>query len=622
MSFNTLYKEAIFQDLLPDDFYIKLLSGKFVKYWQTFSTDNYHKIRDEETNFQEKKTMMREGFYTYYASGDRHSAYLNKMYPISHEQIESWFPDYYSRYDSFIVFGCPSSTDIDVACFVPEKYNDNGHPKPLFTSEYQRLESDLTKLGYDLARGVDAVILIHYFDRIIAMSKGGNMIGNVITNTYEHHKQMYTCPNINHVPSDRMDMLKVLSKFILDNLEYLVEDYTQSSLLGKSIHKEKMESYTEGNDSMVLYSFGLLKHFHLTAPSNHAEKWTNVMKSLVMKMIQFRLLKNDEYCFTKKGLCDALDTIYPGRDNIGKNAEWFLFRGKSGEFSDQLIPFLYTEYVSYGKQVIEDWERRMTPIVKQYDRSSLVNPTQITDELFTEFVKSPYKYTDRFQELWDKSTEEQPSGKEHGNDSINSQFIIDCSTPEEQQEFESRLTLTLQAGQPTRQDNSNFIWIPQRVPEWLHLLKFYVCGHSSQVIDNTNMTSKYNLIRGAITELVVMDILNPNDVGLGDFKKYSPGLIVKERGVRSPGCAPDLLLQNPSGEIIPVEIKCLKSNAKNGDYYRSHSLAISQCQRVKEILDKSVIKRCCIIFSWFVEDKLTEERPSGKLELSFFIVDI
>jgi hypothetical protein len=64
------------------------------------------------------------------------------------------------------------------------------------------------------------------------------------------------------------------------------------------------------------------------------------------------------------------------------------------------------------------------------------------------------------------------------------------------------------------------------------------------------------------------------------------GFIVKEFNVSlSSGYAPDLLLQHQiTGEIIPVEIKVLKSNSKNSDYYRALHIVTLQCHNVKDIL--------------------------------------
>jgi hypothetical protein len=117
---------------------------------------------------------------------------------------------------------------------------------------------------------------------------------------------------------------------------------------------------------------------------------------------------------------------------------------------------------------------------------------------------------------------------------------------------------------------------------------------------------------------MIMKLFDPNIVsGLGGFKKFSLGFIVREFGVPlSPGCAPDLILQHETtGEIIPVEIKVLKSNSKNSDYYRAIHLATLQCRNVKDILQDDRITKCVVILSWFLEDMQI-------FEMNYFIFDI
>ena len=46
----------------------------------------------------------------------------------------------YSFYTEFIIFGCETSTDIDVACLVRDSDHSNGETKPIEKSELERLQ--------------------------------------------------------------------------------------------------------------------------------------------------------------------------------------------------------------------------------------------------------------------------------------------------------------------------------------------------------------------------------------------------------------------------------------------------------------------------------------------------
>lgn len=147
-----------------------------------------------------------------------------------------------------------------------------------------------------------------------------------------------------------------------------------------------------------------------------------------------------------------------------------------------------------------------------------------------------------------------------------------------------------------------FIWENQRSPEWLRLLDYFKCGSHTKTI-GTDIVSKYNLIRGSITEMIICNSFDCKTIGLDKFSKIQIGLIVDGMTEKSNGCAPDLLLVSDD-EIIPVEIKCLHSGRKNSDYYRGLDLAKRQCNSVKSILCTTVVKRGLILLSWFEEEQL------------------
>jgi hypothetical protein len=624
----TIYRDTILSGSLSDMFYTKIITNMIRVLQNFFVRSEFDTFGDESVEFSIKKKLLISGIEKYYQKYNiKGSATLAKAYPISQEEIEIIYPNNHSKYTSFVVFGCPWSTDIDVACFVDSKYNVEGCPKPLFSSEIKRLEKELIEIGYDINRGIDYVILIVEKSRIIGMSKGGNMIGNVILRTYKYHNQKYEIPIIDFVEVDKMDLLRALSKFITDNLEYLVIDYNET------LRKSKMDAYKIGSDGIIKFVLenDMAPLFNLSEiTAKNPILWFDRMKSLVMKMIQFIIIENNESYYTKAELCECAENI---REGFGQSAKWFLTRGKQGVYSPDLLPFLYSHFERYARKVITEHEKMMTPICVKYDINTLPNATKLPETLFRKFIISPYIPSFDFIEEWNRTYSSlSPSVATFD---LNLIFEIECSNEEEQKEFLSRLK---------PEDKSKFIFIPQRSPEWHKLYRFYQCGLSSKEVEDTPL-ARHNLIRGCIGELMIMKLFDPSIINnLEGFKKFSLGFIVKEFeiplssigsqievcGIQRvtlnstnlyyrcdyKGCAPDLILQHETtGEIIPVEIKVLKSNSKNSDYYRAIHIATLQCHNVKDILQDDRITRCVVILSWFLEDMQI-------FEMNYFIFDI
>jgi hypothetical protein len=589
---KNFYEKTILSGQLSDAFYTQIITNMMRSLSHFFFNSEQEILKDDKTDFAIKKKLLLGGLVKYYnRHQSRGSHHLSALYPIPEEEIEKIFPNTFSKYDSFVVFGCPESTDIDIACFVDEKFNVEGCPRPMFASEEERLKRELVELGYDLSRGLDVVVLIVSKGRLAAMSKGGNMIANVITATYRHHQQKYQLIPINFIPTDRMDALSALSKLIIDKLEFFAKDYP-------SLRPTKMEAYEKGAEDMAKMAISLdpKTQFHLSPKTLDQkikpEQWVDRTKALTVKLIQFILLETDQYLYTKRELAESVERMNPG---YGTFAEWFLFRGKKGTYSDDLIPYLYAKAMQFAIKVVTEYNKIMTPVVVKLKKSTLPNTTRAPQTLFDKFLESPYAPTEVFEKEWIAI---------NGDTEMNRLFQIDCSQPQDQQVFLSKVPA---------EKRSQFIWMPQRCPEWLSLYRFYTCGlHSKQVADT--MDAKYNLIRGCIGELIMMRVFDP-EVILPGFRKYSLGFIVEQYGVReSPGCAPDLILQNSStGEIIPVEMKMLKKGSRNGEYRRAVHLATHQCQSVKNIINDRSVRRGVIILSWFEGDDF---------EMNYFMVPI
>ena len=149
--------------------------------------------------------------------------------------------------------------------------------------------------------------------------------------------------------------------------------------------------------------------------------------------------------------------------------------------------------------------------------------------------------------------------------------------------------------------DKHFIQVPQRSQEWLALQEFYKTGTNNHNFKKT-MEGYYNLIRGAITENILINILD-----IPGYDKVIPGILVTEKDKKGTlGCSPDLLFVKDN-EIIPVEIKTLPSLTKTQDYYNKFELAQKQLESVSDILGPELIINKMIIMSAWIDDNLVYE---------------
>lgn len=501
--------------------------------------------------------------------------------------LESLCTEMFSTYDLFVVFGCPLSTDIDVVVFVNSIYNNHGNVYPLFSYEYERLVDELKNIGYDTdTKEIDISLVVLENKNIVALSKAGRETQNIINHTYHLHKQKYSLPLIDSFDVDIFDKCRAISKYYLDNLKSIAKDYEE-------IRYEKADVYVAGTSEMINYCKTIILHINLE--NTESIEWINTMKSLVMKYVQLILLEQNLYEYTKNGLIKIIGELC-GKEfpSVSVNVEWFLMRGKSGFFSKDLIPFLHTKFIS----ILEKYESQFDVQTVSISFDDLVVPVNIEIiglDLFTEFLSSPVTPTEKFTKIWTET---------YNDVSLNKLF-------ETKSTIESKRGLLLKFFDETY--HSNFLWQNQRSNEWINLLTYYTCGKNSKNI-GTDMQSKYNLIRGCLSEIVICNSFDPSTIGLVGFEKIELGLLVENTKEKSKGCAPDLLLVSDT-EIIQVEIKCLKTDRKNSDYYREFDLAKKQSRDFKNIIKTfsspfdmtKIIKRSLIILSYYKNDILSLE---------------
>lgn len=484
---------------------------------------------------------------------------LIKKYRIPQNILESYCDSLFSEYSSFVIIGCPESTDIDVVCIVDELNNFNGKTNPLSVSEFTRLKSEIyDELEYDRSKQLDINLITVKNKNVTSLLKGGKETQNMILATYTLHKQKYDCPELDFVHVDILEKCRAIAKFYIDHLENISLNY-------ESIRDRKKESYSSTFE-MLEFSKEIVKYIDFDNLGNSA-LWFDDMKSLTVKLVQIILLKNRIYEYTKSEMANKISKFGFEKEEV----LWYLFRGKKGSRSRDCFENFHKSYV----KILEDYFAN----ISQYNFKICLKDitTYSNHSKYNLFFDSPNCASDEFEDQWNEN---------FGDSSVNSVFVLNSTKLENRNNILKFFD---------NEFHENFIWINQRNEEWLSLLKFYVCGNNSKEIP-CGFEGKFNLIRGTIAEILVSDHFS-----FEDFEKISLGLLVESTKKGSKGCAPDMILVNGT-EIIPVEIKCLRSGTKNSDYYDSLDLAQKQCNGIKNIIDgfhSGLVRRKIVIISYF-----------------------
>jgi len=276
-----------------------------------------------------------------------------------------------------------------------------------------------------------------------------------------------------------------------------------------------------------------------------------------MKLVQMILTQKDIYIYNKEDMASEFDKLYSGTKNA---LLYLLTRGKSGSFADtnevlmQLFGLLDQCIANYSDNMVWAFEK-----IKPTG-----NPTDMSSELVEQFWISPLLPTKTFVSLF---REQYPDGKfdHHTN--------IPCFGKEH---VPSALEDQLR-------------WFPQRSPEWHELLKVYTKTYTSPILVDTSaddwVESIYNLIRGCIVELYVINLLDIEKLLGKKYYKISTGYVISKD--ETEGFTPDLLLMDPDdpSQLIPVEVKCLPRNHEiTSEYHRTFKLASSQLDGACKLL--------------------------------------
>lgn len=484
--------------------------------------------------------------------------HIKKSIPNIIDIIESL--ENYSYYDKFFVVGCPLSTDIDVICIVQKQYILNSVPLPLKNTEIIRLSSELESIGYSVERQIDYNLICIENKRCVGKSKGGEETINILLKTHSLHKQKYEFDiQIDLIEVLLIDKLKAITKFIFD----YIEDATTAEKY-REFRETKRRLYMEGIDSMIKYVHILLDMINFNENKNNRD----FFKSLTMKIIQLNLLQDNIYIYTKEELITSSEAYGFDKENV----RYFLTRGKNGNFDINTFRKLSESFVRIRDEYYSNLNVQILQI------NSICNQTLLSDTLFNEFIKSPNSHTNTFQIEYEKS---------YTTGNINELFPIE-PTPLESIDLPESIL------------KRHFIQIPQRSQEWVELIGTYRCGSNNAEIKNT-MEGTYNLLRGAITESIILNNFNPELLGFDGWTKVNVGMLVENiENYNSIGCSPDLLLVKDH-KIISIEIKTLPDSNHNNNYYKKLDLARKQLQTIENILGKDIIYKNIVIMAYWTD---------------------
>jgi hypothetical protein len=475
--------------------------------------------------------------------------YLTKL-------IQKYSPNIkkYVKYHSFIVFGdahTQFTKDIDVALFVE---NELDFHKEI---DQNAVRQELKTIGYpDLPLDINLVTLIRSGKDcdISQIQKGGKELQNIIYYTHHLHKQAYPNPITRPLELDNLtmslpDRCMTVCKFVIDNLP---------ELLGSKERKEnkaiRIKAYA-GGWAIVDYGVDIMDRIVKLGRQNNT-KWTDAMKSLVMKTIQVLLLeKNREVCYTKPDLAKKYAETYGDQKQC---ALWFLTRGNQGNYDEEFMTNLFGEFKAFAK--IANNKIKFEQLKCEYKTD--------TNTLFDAFMENPIDLTPKCVSMIETKAKLY-------NNSLNLMFISECVNTDKLPTEVLQRTITS----------------PQRSLEWEQEYKFYKCGSTTSVKEyhGKDWVQYYsNLVRGSLCESIVIDHCTFLDL-LGEIPiKIQVGLIVEQKGVKSRGCAPDLILKLNSGKLVIVEIKSLvgKPLINNADYRRAVHLSQLQLITATNLIGK------------------------------------
>lgn len=499
--------------------------------------------------------------------------------------INDIFPENVFAPTIFNVFGCPLSTDIDVAVVV----------KNIIDISFLRLENiykSLEELGYDTSREIDFVqIVLDERGDFSSSNKGSKETQNMIYYTFRNHKQAYPC--IFEKPADiiePIDKVRTISKYVLDKLEDIIDKETY-----KNTRDIKKQIYTN-IVKRIDFTNGLLKSFEIV-------ELNSFVKALNVKIFQTLIItdypESIPEIYKKIELGKLFSTKYGFDENI---CLALLTRGKLGNPDLVLVNDTFQNimdlFISKSKEIIDEFLDFENVIEMNY----IANESYGFDLLLSEFYKSPLVPTDIFISTMESLTPERK---------LNKLYILTSNYEEVKEYLDEDFVLK-------HCDLSD-----QRSDEWIEKLDYYLCGKNNGVPIFTGttfaewVTQYYNLCRGSSAEILMTKCCDfSKALGL-NLIKFTCGFLVESKDYGAKGIAPDLLLiDKNTKKIIPVEFKCIVGKMEySKNLSREIKLAKLQLLSCKNILENNYYGFSLIVLMFIYEkdDKFVYEIRYSKV---------
>jgi hypothetical protein len=525
------------------------------------------------------------------------------------------------------VCGSPDSTDTDVICII----TDPDYPFDFQVDKICLIDliNEMTKHGFDLGEEGElldiSVVQLNARSDVKKSAKGTTQVTqNIAFFTWHHHRQIHEMPLpikrcIPVSEISKSDILKGLIKCFMDNIKFFrsSDDYRLDSKrkgveYGGTL-KEKMNfvmSFVSSDLVLFPDQFNDLKEFtDLEDPEiekryiNKVKKWQDCMKSLMMKIIQMILLMCDQLEYNKLELPARYTECcknYHGVKDWEHEIRWFLTRGKSlisstGEMTTDIDRCKACLYHLLGQCsiIVDDVQIKTNWI--QLEMSNFNNPSHFTDGFWSEYLNSQECTIEKVDQIILSLRKTFPEKE-----------LCDFTLGDIMTFFyeESKNIDVLRIIDPVFVQNHVYE-CAQRSPEWMHLLKFHMCGNNTglpqmDIIDGETdkehlqriIIFYWNLIQGNLAEEIVSNMVNldiVDGVDLSGYAQVHVGMIVEEKDSKdSLGNAPDMLLVHPTtGDVIPVEIKGVVGEfSENNSLRRVLDTALKQLSRCRNIMLK------------------------------------
>ena len=461
------------------------------------------------------------------------------------------FPDDIYAPKIFNVFGCPLSTDIDVAVVVSTIMDET-------VLDLNYIIDKLKFLGYDTSKSIDFVqIVLDERGTFCSSNIGSKETQNMIFHTYKNHKQLYPCifnKPIEYV--EPIDKIRIASKYVMDNLEKFMDEELYKS--DKDLKKRIYKNLPTRIDCTNI----LLENYTIT-------ELNSLIKSLCVKIYQSLIVyeypEHIPTMYSKVDLSRLISGLY-GLDYDFVVA--LVTRGKMGKNDlteiNKTFHNVVLLFAKIGKSIMEDFLDFDNKIEIEYMSDG-------TNILLDEFIKSPLVPTELFIQTMENLNPDRQ---------LNKMYIINSNYEKVKEYLDADFI-------DAHCDLSN-----QRSDEWLEKISYYLCGKNDSLpefIGTTYadwITTYYGLVRGSSAEILMMEYCDYSKVLGLDVLKFYCGLLVESKTKGARGNCPDLLLVDKlSKKIIPVEMKCIVGELEySRNLTREIKLAKLQLNSTKKML--------------------------------------